>query len=328
MNNDIFNTFLGNFLIKDQFTKVDLETNFNVFLKYEGYNPAGSIKLKTAISLIQCCEQKGEIGHFGGNIIESSSGNLGVALAMVCANRGYNFTCVVDPNTSEESIALIKALGAKLVVVTQKDKNGGYLETRINYIKEELQKHPKLIWTNQYSNSANPDVHANSTAPEIIKAYPDTDFIFVGAGTTGTLMGCAQYIRSIKHHAKVIAVDVVGSVTFGQKPGPRKIPGLGTSIKPPICNKDLVDDIIWVTEEETIRQCRWYAKNYGLILGGSSGSVIAGIRSYKCNIPDGATVVTISPDRGDKYLNTIYSDKWVFQNFPLAMQPVQTELSA
>lgn len=319
--------FFDDLLIGDQFAKVDIDPHFDTHMKLEGFNPAGSIKLKTAIALIQNCERNGDLGA-GGHVIESSSGNLGVALAMVCANRGYQFTCVVDPNASEDSTALITALGANLVVVAERDANGGFLQTRINYIKQELLKHPGLTWTNQYANKANPDAHARTTAKEIYEAFPNTDYLFVGAGTTGTLMGCAQYFGSRNHKVKIIAVDVVGSVTFGQQPGPRKIPGLGTSSKPPICQPELVDDIVWVTEEETIRQCRWYAQNYGMVLGGSTGSVLAGIRAYKDKIQAGSTVVTISPDRGDKYVNTIYSDSWVAQNFPQMRTTSQMELSA
>jgi cysteine synthase len=212
------------------------------------------------------------------------------------------------------------------VVVKERDKNGGYLETRINYIKQRLRSDPDLVWTNQYANKANPGVHESTTAKEIVNAYPDIDYLFVGAGTTGTLMGCAQYFRSIEHKAKVIAVDVVGSVTFNNPPGPRKIPGLGTSVMPPICQHDIVDDVIWVTEEDTIRRCRWYARKYGMLLGGSSGSVLAGIQSYKGKIPRGSTVVTISPDYGDKYVSTIYSDTWVNTHFPEVLRANETEL--
>jgi len=315
----IYGNFFGRLISKSQFSKVDLGTNFDIFLKFEGFNPAGSIKLKTALALVADCENSGKLNQ-GAQLIESSSGNLGIALAMVCANRGYKFTCVVDPNASAVSLSIIRALGATVVIVKDKDSNGGYLGTRINYIKQQVSRNSSFIWLNQYKNPANPKGHECTTAIEIIAQYPNVDYIVVGAGTTGTLMGCSQYVRKIGHPAKIIAVDIIGSVTFGGKPGPRKIPGLGTSRKPEICETTIVDDVVWVSEIDTIRQCWWFAKKYGMLLGGSSGSVLVGIHSYKNKIPRNSTVVTISPDCGSKYVNTIYSNDWVNCHFPSALE--------
>ncbi|SMR71958.1 cysteine synthase A [Aliiroseovarius halocynthiae] len=298
----------------DAYWRIDLVDDVTTYVKFEGLNPAGSIKLKPALRMLQGLEETGALQP-GGKVIESSSGNLGIALAMVCARLGYHFTCVVDPNTPKDSINLIKALGANIVLIEQPDANGGYLESRINYIKQQIHLDPSLAWTNQYASPDNPAAHEHQTARSIHTAHPDLNYLFVGAGTTGTLMGCGAYFKKRNLPVKVIGVDVFGSVTFGSEPAKRRIPGLGTSRRPEICDNDLVDDVIWVSETATISRCRWFAHQYGLPLGGSSGSVMAGIQQYAPNIPAGSKVVFISPDRGDKYIDTIYNDDWVQQHF-------------
>jgi len=309
---------LGNLIATDQFIEIGNSYDFDLWLKLEGLNPAGSIKLKTAISLVDEGEKSGKI-HPNSTIIESSSGNLGIALAMVCANRGYSFTCVLDLNSTNESITTIKALGGKVVIIEKKDSTGGYLQSRIDYILDMLKCNDQLVWLNQYANPANSRAHFNTTAAEIFSKFPDCDYLFVGAGTTGTLMGCAEFKLATKSTTKIIAVDVDGSVTFDAKPQSRKIPGLGTSRKPEICRAELVDDVLWVSETDTVRNCRQFAKKFGMLLGGSSGSVLAGVDAYQSRIPSGSKVVAISPDMGSKYLSSVYCDNWVLEHYPLAI---------
>ncbi|WP_406735760.1 pyridoxal-phosphate dependent enzyme [Thioclava sp. GXIMD4215] len=174
--------FLWNLISPTQFAEIDFGPDLNVVVKFEGLNPGGSIKLKTALALVANCEAAGRLRH-GGHVIESSSGNLGIALAMVYANRGYKFTCVVDPNAAKDSLELIRALGGNLVVVSERDANGGYLGSRIAYIETALARDPALVWTNQYANPANPEIHARTTANEILMTYPEVDYLVVGAGT-------------------------------------------------------------------------------------------------------------------------------------------------
>lgn len=286
-----------------------------VHVKMEGLNLGGSIKIKTALGLIEEAEQSGTIKP-DTVIIESSSGNLGVALAMVCADRGYPFECVVDPNASRTNIEIMKALGAMVFVVQDRDENGGFLASRIRFIKRKMKEDCRYFWTNQYQNAANPLIHERSTAPEIARAFPQLDYLFIGAGTTGTLMGCAAYFR--KHHpdTKIVAADSVGSVTFGGPPGPRHISGLGTSRVPEIYDQSLVQDIVMIPEAETVEVCRRIARRHGVLFGGSTGTVLAAIEHYASRLSADASVVTISPDNGEKYLDTIYSDGWVRDRFP------------
>ncbi|MFI5529077.1 2,3-diaminopropionate biosynthesis protein SbnA [Kitasatospora sp. NPDC051853] len=283
-------------------------------LKIEGLNPAGSIKLKAAVGLLEDAEARGVLRP-GGRVIESSSGNLGIALASVCAARGYAFTCVIDPNTSVQSIGLMRAFGAEVAMVDRRDANGGFLQSRIDHIQERLREDPELVWPNQYANPANPAAHRERTAAAIGKQFLDVDVLFVGAGTTGTLMGCVEWFRANSPRTRIIAVDTEGSVTFGRPAGRRHIPGLGTSRRPEILRPEGVDEVVMVPEAEAVRMCRRLAAERGLAMGGSTGSVLAAVDRKRLELPSGATVVAIGPDLGERYLNTVYDDLWVAERF-------------
>lgn len=286
----------------------------HLFLKLEGMNPAGSVKLKSALGMVEDAERRGVLWP-GGRIVESSSGSLGIALSVIAASRGYHFTCVTDPNVSAQSLALIRALGTEIVQVTQRDHNGGYLGTRIARIREMTEADPGLVWLNQYANPANAQAHARRTATSILKNIGHVDVLLVGAGTTGTLMGCTRHFRAFSPWTKIVAVDTAGSVTFGGAPGPRHIPGLGTSRRPELCRPDQVDEVVLVDERDAVRMCRRLAREHGLPLGGSTGSVLAALEAIADEIPDGSRVVVLSPDMGDRYVKTIYDDMWVADTF-------------
>ncbi len=293
------------------FTAIDGLCSATVHLKLEGLNPAGSIKLKTALQLIEDLEAAGRICT-NTQIVESSSGNLGVALAMVCANRGYRFTCVTDPNTPRQAVRAMQAAGAQVVRVERRDAQGGYLGTRIAWIQAQVAHDERWVWVNQYANPGNWRAHYRWTAPEIFAAYPDAGHLFIGAGTTGTLIGCLRYVRAHRLPTRVIAVDAVGSVTFGGPPGPRRIPGLGTSHRPPLCellDVESLDAIVHIPEAETLRMCHRLAAR-GLLAGGSTGSVLRAVQRSSADISANDTVVAIAPDMGDKYLDTLYDSDW------------------
>ncbi|MEU1778294.1 MULTISPECIES: 2,3-diaminopropionate biosynthesis protein SbnA [Streptomyces] len=286
----------------------------HLFLKLEGMNPAGSVKLKSALGMVEDAERNGVLWP-GGRIVESSSGSLGIALSVIAAARGYHFTCVTDPNISPQSLALIQALGAEVVQVTRRDDNGGYLGTRIARIREMTEADPGLVWLNQYANPANAQAHARRTATSILKNIGHVDVLLVGAGTTGTLMGCTRHFRTYSPWTRIVAVDTTGSVTFGGPPGPRYIPGLGTSRRPELCRPDRVDEVVLVDEPDAVRMCRRLAREHGLPVGGSTGSVLAALESIADRIPAGSRVVALSPDMGDRYIRTIYDDMWVADTF-------------
>lgn len=290
----------------------------DTYIKLEGLNIAGSIKLTTARRLIQSLEEKRCI-HSKTKIIESSSGNLGVALSVICKEKGYRFICVTDPNILEENERLMQIYGAEIIKITQRDANGGYLASRIAFIQEFLETDSDCIWLNQYANPCNPLAHYSQTAIDIDKEFPNLDYLFVGAGTTGTLMGCAAYFKEKSPHTKIIAIDSVGSVTFGFPSKKRHIPGVGTSRRPEIVNEDLVDEILLVDEKEAVKMCRWLLNQYGLFLGGSSGTVLQGVKVYEDQIRPGSRVMAISPDFGHKYMNMVYDDQWVKEKFDMEL---------
>lgn len=301
--------------------------NATVFLKLEGMNTAGSIKLKPAIAMIEDAERRGVLTA-GGHVIESTSGSLGVAIAMVCAEKGYLFTCVVDPNVSQQSLRIIRALGARVVQVRDRDANGGYLGTRIAVIRERLSADETLLWLNQYANPANPTAHALGTATSILRELGHVDQVFIGAGTTGTLMGCAEHFRRFSPWTRIVAVDSVGSVTFGGAPGPRFVPGLGASRRPDIYRNGTADAEVTVPEADAVRMCRHVARTYGVLVGGSTGTVLAALTQSAEQIPPGSRIAAISPDMGDRYVNTVYDDDWVLDTFgpdPLIPYPTVSD---
>lgn len=283
-------------------------------VKLEGLSVTGSIKLKPAAYMLSQLELSGTLQR-GSRIVESSSGNLGLALSMICAAKGYHFTCISDPNTSPQTARMIRAYGADLVIVQQKDRNGGYLGTRIELIKSMLDKDPSLVWINQYENLNNVQAHYHQTGPEILHRFPKPDFVFVGSGTTGTLGGVSRYLGEHSPSTTIVAVDSEGSVTFGGRPGKRHIPGLGTSEPPAIREHSMFDELLMVGEAEAIRMCHRLAKE-GVFLGGSSGTVLAGVQAYAHRIAAGACVIAISPDMGDRYIDTVYDMDWVGKHFP------------
>jgi N-(2-amino-2-carboxyethyl)-L-glutamate synthase len=296
----------------------------NLYLKIEALNPAGSIKLKTAVSMIRDFETRQLIDH-NTRLIESSSGSLGVALSIVCAERGYRFTCVVDPNTQPLNIKSMQALGADIVMVDQRDVNGGFLATRIDYIKKTVADDSRYLWLNQYANPENPCAHERLTAKSIFEHFNQVDYLFVGAGTTGTLMGCIQFFQKHSPHTKIIAVDSVGSVTFGHSAGKRYISGLGTSQRPEIFSPSGIHALEMVPEADTIAMCRFLAQSNGILAGGSTGTVLHAAHKWRDRMPAGATAVAISPDLGERYLDTIYDKAWVEERFgviaPLVIHP-------
>jgi N-(2-amino-2-carboxyethyl)-L-glutamate synthase len=285
-----------------------------VLLKLEGLNPAGSIKLKTAVSLVRDLEECARL-RVGSRIIESSSGNLGRALSVVCAAKGYPLTIVTDPNASGASIRMMEALGTNVVVVRERDANGGFLGTRIAYIEAELARDRGLVWPNQYASQANAAAHYERTARSIHTEIPQAGAVVVGVGTSGTLMGCLSYYLKHSPATRIIAVDAAGSVLFGGPPGPRHIPGIGASRVPELFADGGEFEKVQVPESEAVAMCWRLARERGLAVGGSTGSVLAAVAALAATFPPGETVVAISPDLGEQYLESVYDRSWVSRHF-------------
>jgi N-(2-amino-2-carboxyethyl)-L-glutamate synthase len=298
---------------------VDLRSilGLSLFLKCEGFNFAGSIKLKAANEMIERAERDGVLTP-GSILVESSSGNLGVALSMIAASKGYGFVCVTDSRCNTATRRLMEALGCEVHVIADPppDAEGGRLGARVAYVRELCASDERYVWLNQYTNPGNWQAHYRRTAPEITAQFPTLDVLFVGAGTTGTLMGCARYLREWHRPVRIVAVDSVGSVTFGGPSGRRLIPGLGTSLRPPLLDESLVDEVLLVEEADAVRACHRLAGS-GFLFGGSTGTVVSGAMSWLAR-QDAArelTAVAIAPDLGERYLDTIYQPDWVREHY-------------
>ncbi|GAA2793036.1 2,3-diaminopropionate biosynthesis protein SbnA [Kitasatospora sp. CM 4170] len=290
---------------------------FQVYAKCERFNPGGSIKDRAAKSMIEHAIGTGRLVPGVSTVVESSSGNLGIALAQLCNFYRLKLVCVVDPRTTAQNLSIMRAYGARVEVVEHRDPaTGEFLPARIARVRSLLESVPDAYWPNQYANEYNARAH-HTTMSEICEALPGgPDYLFLAAGTCGTLRGCAEYIRDNGLATRVVAVDAVGSVIFGP-PEPwenshkRTIPGHGAAVVPPLLLPGLADRVVKVTDSECIRGCRRLLAQESILAGGSSGAVISALLGAPDWIEPGATCVAVLPDGGDRYLDTIYDDQWV-----------------
>jgi 2,3-diaminopropionate biosynthesis protein SbnA len=301
------------------------KAGFSLFAKMEGLNPGGSAKDRPALGMLQSALERGEIGP-GSVIVESSSGNMGIGIAQVCAVYSMPFICVVDSKTTAQNLRLLEVYGAEIEMVSEPDPaTGELLQARLNRVQELLREIPGSFWPNQYANTANSLAHYKTTMDEVASALDGrVDFLFCATSTCGTITGCAEYVRDHGLATRVIAVDALGSLIFSDVKGPRRIPGLGAGLRPPLCRPDLVDRCVFVKDVDCIAGCRRIISREGLLVGGSSGGVLMAVDRLRPEIPDGANCVAILPDRGERYLDTIFSDAWVREHFgesALAREP-------
>ena len=282
----------------------------SLFLKCEGFNFAGSIKLKAATEMVEAACREGVLRP-GSVLVESSSGNLGVALSMIAASKGYRFLCVTDSRCNLSTRLLMEALGSEVHTITEPDPAGGFLGARLDYVRALCASDDRFVWLNQYTNQGNWQAHYRTTAPAIARQFPQLDVLFVGAGTTGTLMGCARWFREWHRPVRIVAVDSFGSVIFGGRPGRRMIPGLGMTVRPPLLDEAYVDDVVRVEEADAIRACHRLARR-GFLFGGSTGTVVNGATDWlERHDASGLTAVAIAPDLGERYLDTVYQTNWI-----------------
>lgn len=303
------------FNVEDLYVDLRPVLGYPLFLKCEGFNFAGSVKLKAAGEMVAAAERDGLLTSRS-VIVESSSGNLGIALSVIAASKGYRFLCVTDPRCNPASIQVMRALGAEVRVISEKDANGGYLASRIRYVQQLCASDDRYVWLNQYANHNNWMAHYRGTAPAIDRQFPNLEVLFVGAGTTGTLMGCARYFRELRRPVTIVAIDAVGSVTFGGAPAPRLVPGLGTSTRPELVDESYIDDVVHVPEADTIRTVHRLAAK-GFLFGGSTGTVISGAARWLAEKYPGEdpVAVAIAPDLGERYLDSIYAESWLREHF-------------
>jgi len=309
MHNGILSTIGNTPLVKLE--RVFEDAEFNLFAKLEAFNPAGSIKDRTAFSIIRRAMDQGEIGPRT-TVVESSSGNMGIGLAQACAYYGIRFICVVDPKTTNVNIEILKALGAEVDLVSVPDRaTGEYLPARIARVEELLMTIENSFWPDQYSNIYNARAH-HQTMREIVEELDGkVDYLFCATSTCGTVRGCAEYVRDHKLPTKIFAVDALGSTIFGGKGCKRLIPGHGAALRPQLFQSWLADECIHVSDSQCVIGCRKLVKKEAILCGGSSGAVLSAIEMVRHRIPRHSNCVAIFPDRGERYLDTIYSPRWV-----------------
>lgn len=293
-----------------------------VIAKLEFLNPGGSVKDRPARFIIECGIQDGTIDRHT-HLIESTSGNLGIALSMVARIYGLHFTCVVDPKISPANLRILTHFGAQIDMVHQPDDQGGYLKTRIRRVHELLEQIPGSFWINQYANQLNWQAHYHGTGGEILADLDcPIDYLVVAISTTGTILGLARRLRQAFPKLRVVAVDAVGSVIFGGPPARRELPGIGSSRVPELLCREEIDDVLYVSDREAVQGCRDLLLHEGIFAGGSSGAVVAGIRKLLQYIPKGSRILTLFPDRGERYLDLVYNDDWVATLARQDQQPI------
>ena len=288
--------------------------NWKVYLKLEKFNPGGSMKDRMAFNMIDQAEKEGKLKP-GGTIIESSSGNTAIGLAIVSAIKGYKFIAVVDHHASKEKLKMIKAYGAEIIEV-----GDGYAEDRVAVVerekvaKEMAEKMDNAIFMNQADNFANRNAYKNTLAVELIDELKKIDEFYAAIGTGGSSCGTAISLKEENPNTKVNVIEPVGSTIFNPKGQPYFQSGTGNpegASIPSIIDYSVIDKNMYATDKEAFNTCRFFARKYGLLIGGSAGGVL-----YKAiedlNTKKGAgTAVILLCDGGEKYLGNVFNDDWM-----------------
>jgi cysteine synthase A len=299
-----------------------------LWLKLEGFNAYGSIKARTAYALVEALEQRGDLRP-GGALVESTSGNLGVALAGICRRRRYRCTLVVDADTPERSKALMAAAGAEVIVVPRVP-GGNLVAERLAAVRRLLQQRPGTAWTDQYANRANPAVHRRWTGPELAGglAGRSPDAVLAAVSTGGTLAGLSAYFRDNHPDTRMVAVDAVGSAATGGTPEPRpfKVPGFGSGRPSDFLRAGDWDARLLLDDVHAARACRAFRRATGLALGGSAGAAVLAALVLALDDADLRDLCVVCPDMGDAYLSTVYSDRHPAPSEAGSFQPEALEL--
>ncbi|GAA2710055.1 MULTISPECIES: pyridoxal-phosphate dependent enzyme [Streptomyces] len=277
-----------------------------LWLKLESYGPYGSVKGRTALALWQDVAPRVDPGI---GIIESTSGNLGLALAGVAAAHRIPFTAVMDPRSSTALVDAVAALGGRVLTVDRPDGAGGYLLNRLARLREQLAAEPRLVWPDQYANPASPAVHTRETAPELrAQTGEQPTSVLIAVSTGGTLAGFRAYLHAARPAWELVGVDVTGSAALGGTAGPRLLPGIGASRRSLFLPHGHAPSVR-VTPQEAVSACLWLAETTGVAVGGSSGALVAAAL-HLLRTTDRRRAACLCPDGADRYLETVYRPSW------------------
>ncbi|WP_203364407.1 cysteine synthase A [Bacillus sp. REN10] len=275
------------------------ENSAEVYLKLEYMNPGSSVKDRIALAMIEAAEEKGGLQK-GGTIIEPTSGNTGIGLAMIAAAKGYRAILVMPETMSMERRNLLRAYGAELVLTPGAEGMGG----AIRKAKELADEHGYFM-PQQFENEANPEIHRRTTGKEIVKQMDQLDAFVSGIGTGGTITGAGQVLKETFKDIKIYAVEPADSpVLSGGKPGPHKIQGIGAGFVPKVLDTNVYDEIIKVENEDAFETARKVAREEGILGGISSGAAIFAALQVAAKLGKGKKVLAIIPSNGERYLST------------------------
>ncbi|MFG2363466.1 pyridoxal-phosphate dependent enzyme [Streptomyces mirabilis] len=283
-----------------------------LFLKLECKNPTGSIKDRTAVALVKNLTETHTITA-NTVVIESTSGNLGVALAAISQFLGFRFIAVMDPKAIPFHVSRIRSFGGHVDFVTEPDLDGNYLTSRLARVRARVRgREGVMLHPDQYQNPVCAEVHHTTTGPEIGRQVPcQVDAVFVAVSTGGTLAGISQYFREAFPQTQIVAVDVMGSRALGGSSGPRHLTGIGASVPATLVSATTYDVCERVADAEAFAMCRLASEKLGLSIGGSGGAVLFACFRQMAAHPELESAVCVMPDSGAAYRETVYDDSWL-----------------
>ena len=292
----------GTPLVETQRVAADLQLKARVLVKLESFNPAGSVKDRAALAMVEAAEREGKLAS-GATLVEATSGNTGVGLAFVAAVKGYKAIIVMPETMSIERRRLVTAYGAEVVLTS----GAGGMKEALAKAEEIRQSLPNAVTLGQFVNPANPQKHFDTTGVEIWEdTAGEVDVLVAGVGTGGTVSGTGAYLKTQKASVRVVAVEPSDSpVLSGGQPGAHKIQGIGAGFVPETYNASVVDDIVQVENDEAYEAARLLGRKEGILCGVSSGAAFAAaLRLAALSENEGKTIVAILPDTGERYLST------------------------
>jgi cysteine synthase A len=281
------------------------DNGVQLFAKLESFNPGGSVKDRIGVAMIEAAESEGRIEPGRTTIVEATSGNTGIALAFVCAAKGYDLVLTLPQGMSRERESLLRLYGARVQITESLGGMGEAVDAA-----RSMARQPDVFLPDQFSNPANPEAHRRTTGPEIERALEGrVDVLVAGVGTGGTITGVGEYLREhVNPKLRVIAVEPRGSaVLSGARPGPHRIQGIGAGFVPQVLNRDLLDEVIAVSDDDAIRTAWRCARHAGVLAGISCGAALWAAQQVAARAESkGERIVVVMPDSGERYISQAF----------------------